>query len=78
MTETRSLFDQVLNDFRTLTRHLEGAIEAFAHDEKRGVDLGALHRARDAASRGAELAQIGWRNTKAPRDGDGPKPFSQS
>ena len=59
MVKSHSLLNQVLNDFQALTRELEGAIEAFARDDKEGVDLGPLHRARDAASRGAELARIG-------------------
>jgi len=59
MVESHSLLNQVLNDFQTLTRQLEGAIEAFARDEREGVDLGPLYRARDAALRGAKLARIG-------------------
>jgi len=59
MVKSHSLLNQVLNDFQTLTRQLEGAIEAFARDERESLDLGPLYRARDAASRGAELARIG-------------------
>ena len=59
MLETDSILNQVLNDLQALTRQLEGAIEAFAHDERLGIDLGPLHRARDAASRGAKLVRIG-------------------
>ncbi len=59
MVECHCLFDQLLDDLQALTRHLEGAIEAYARDENVGVDLEALHRARDAASRGARLARTG-------------------
>ena len=62
MMESQRLLNQVLSDFQALTRHLEGAIETFAHDESGDVDLGALHRAREAASRGAKLARTGLAN----------------
>jgi hypothetical protein len=58
MIETHRLLNQALNDFQALTLQLEEAIEAFAYDQNRSVDLDALCRARDAALYGGRLAQI--------------------
>jgi hypothetical protein len=59
MVESHSLLNQVLNDFQTLTRQLEGAIEAFARDEREGVDLGPLSARKRCGARGRGSRRTG-------------------
>ena len=56
-TEPRTVLGEIASHFEALATQIEQAIEAFAQDESGAVDLGALHRARDEAQRGASIAR---------------------
>lgn len=68
--ESNELLREIVRDFETLAAQLEHAIEVFAHDESGTFNLRALHRARGAAWRGAELSRNGQSNPRAPLEQD--------
>jgi hypothetical protein len=51
------LLHEVVKDFETTAAKLEHVIELLAADDSGTVDLGALHRAKDAAQRGASITR---------------------
>lgn len=54
--EKHPLLHEVVKDFEAIAAKLEHVIELLAEDDSGTVDLGALHRAKDAAQRGASIA----------------------
>lgn len=56
-SDHHQLLLQIAADFDALARRLEHALEDFANDDSGTVDIAALTRARDAASRGSKLAR---------------------
>lgn len=57
VSESDELFRAIARDFEVLAAQLERAIELFAHDDSGALNVAALHRARGAAWRGAELTK---------------------
>lgn len=56
-SEHHEILHEIVSLFEALTAKLEHAIEAFADDDSGTVNLAALHRARDAAQRGANIVR---------------------
>ena len=56
-SEHHQILHEIVSLFETLAATLERAIEAFAHDDSGTVELGALHRAKDAAQRGVNITR---------------------
>ena len=55
-TEHHTILNDIVGTFEALARKIEHAIEEFAQDDSGVIDLAALHRARDAAAKGAAIA----------------------
>lgn len=56
MPEHHTILNDIVGTFEALASKIEHAIEEFAQDDSGAVDLAALHRARDAAVKGANIA----------------------
>ena len=56
-SEQHSILQEIVSHFETLGMRIEHAIDVFAQDDSGSVNLAALHRAKDAAQRGASLAR---------------------
>ena len=56
-SEQHSILQEIVSHFETLVMRIEHAIDVFAQDDSGSVNLAALHRAKDAAQRGASLAR---------------------
>lgn len=56
-SERHKLLHDIVSHFEELMMQIEHAIEELAQDDSGSVDLSALHRAKDAAQRGINLAR---------------------
>ncbi len=63
-SDHQQLLLKVVADFEALALRLDQALEDFADDDSGTVNLAALHRARDAACRGANLARDAFSGTR--------------
>lgn len=63
-SEHHNILREIVSHFEALAMRLDHAIEAFAQDESGAVDLTALHRAKDAAQRGANIARNATSETR--------------
>jgi hypothetical protein len=56
-SENPEILNEIVGLFEVLAAKVEHAIEGFAQDDSGTVNLAALHRAKEAARRGASMAR---------------------
>ena len=56
-SEHHAILHEIVSHFEALAMQIERAIEALAEDDSGTVNLAYLHRAKDAAQRGANIAR---------------------
>lgn len=67
-SEHHAILHEIVSHFEALAIKIEHAINAFAEDDSGTVDLAALHRAKEIAQRGTNIARNAKSETRCAFD----------